>query len=98
MDKAFHDCFAQCWLCNHAALSLRNKESKMTPVQSGHGRQSEKHHIHFFGWQPPRTDGCHQFSYLFSKKTDGHVFSIMDAIVPPTEETLHPALYPTAAS
>lgn len=53
MDNAFCDCFAQCWLCNRAALSLRNKEPKMTPVHSGQSRQLEKCHIHFLDSQTP---------------------------------------------
>lgn len=51
MDNAFHDCFSECWLCNHP---LRNKEPKMTPTQSGHSRQSEKCHILFLESKTPK--------------------------------------------
>lgn len=45
MDNAF-----QCWLCSHAALSLRNKEPKITLVHSGHSRQLGKWSF-LLGWK-----------------------------------------------
>lgn len=98
MDNAFHDCFAQCWLCNRAALSLRNKEPKMTPVQSRHSRQSEKHHIHFLDSNPPELMAVISFLTCSAGKLMAMFFSITDAVMPPTEETPRPALYPTAGS
>lgn len=69
----------------------------MTLVHPGHIRQLGKWSF-LSGWKKTLIVHCHQFPYPFSRKTDGHVFSIADASMSPTAETVRPALCPTVAS
>lgn len=96
MDNAFHDCSAQCWLCSHAALSPGSQEPKITC--KFWTQQIVRKWSFLSGWKNHELIAVIKFPYPFSRKTGGHVFSITDASMPPTAETVHPALYPTAAS